>query len=70
MALPEDPVAQMQQRESVTSLARLFDAKVLDLTSQFIMVELCAKPERIDAFMALCRPMGLMEAVRSGATTI
>lgn len=31
-----------------------------------MVIELCAKPERVDAFIKLLKPYGIIEATRSG----
>ncbi|KAI8097702.1 small subunit of acetolactate synthase-domain-containing protein [Halteromyces radiatus] len=51
---------------ALTELTRLFDGKVVDVSSDSMIVELCAKPGRIDSFMKLCKPFGVLEASRTG----
>ncbi|KAI8337953.1 small subunit of acetolactate synthase-domain-containing protein [Chlamydoabsidia padenii] len=51
---------------ALTELTRLFDGKVVDVSSDSIVVELCAKHERIDSFVNLCKPFGILEASRTG----
>ncbi|KAI9306828.1 small subunit of acetolactate synthase-domain-containing protein [Cunninghamella echinulata] len=51
---------------AVTELTRLFDGKVVDVSSDTVVIELCAKPSRIDSFMKLCKPFGVLEASRTG----
>ncbi|KAL1935340.1 hypothetical protein VTP01DRAFT_4480 [Rhizomucor pusillus] len=51
---------------ALTELARLFDAKVVDVSSDSIVIELSAKPSRISSFMKLCKPFGILEASRTG----
>ncbi|KAI8822867.1 small subunit of acetolactate synthase-domain-containing protein [Fimicolochytrium jonesii] len=55
------------QRQAITELARLFKARVTDVSIDGIIIELTAKPDRIDAFMKLLKPFGIIEAARSGA---
>ncbi|KAJ3046096.1 hypothetical protein HDV00_003846 [Rhizophlyctis rosea] len=54
------------QRQSITELARLFGARVVDVSHESIIVELSAKSARVDAFLNLLRPFGIIEAARSG----
>ncbi|KAI9222855.1 acetolactate synthase I/III small subunit [Blastocladiella britannica] len=54
------------QLAAVSRLASLFGAKVADVSSETAVVELCAKSERIDAFLKLMHPFGLVEVARSG----
>ncbi|CDS03073.1 Putative Acetolactate synthase I/III smallsubunit [Lichtheimia ramosa] len=51
---------------ALTELTRLFDGKVVDVSSDSIVVELAAKPSRISSFMKLLKPFGILEASRTG----
>jgi acetolactate synthase-1/3 small subunit len=51
---------------ALTELTRLFDGKVVDVSSDSVVVELSAKPGRIDSFIKLCKPFGILEASRTG----
>ncbi|TPX59943.1 acetolactate synthase [Powellomyces hirtus] len=55
------------QRQAVTELARLFGARVVDVSIDGVILELSAKPHRVDAFLKLLKPFGLIEVARSGA---
>ncbi|KAF9579160.1 hypothetical protein BGW38_004688 [Lunasporangiospora selenospora] len=52
--------------KSLTELAKLFQGKVVDVSGDCVVVELSAKPDRIDAFIKLVKPFGILEAARSG----
>jgi acetolactate synthase-1/3 small subunit len=54
------------QRQSITELARLFNARVVDVSLESVIIELSAKPDRVDAFVELLKPFGILEAARSG----
>ncbi|KAJ3054830.1 hypothetical protein HK097_000695 [Rhizophlyctis rosea] len=54
------------QRQSITELARLFGARIVDVSHESVIVELSAKSTRVDAFLKLLRPFGILEAARSG----
>ncbi len=47
-------------------MARLFKAQIVDVSLDNVVVELTAKPTRIDAFVELLKPYGILEAARSG----
>ncbi|RUS13779.1 small subunit of acetolactate synthase-domain-containing protein [Endogone sp. FLAS-F59071] len=51
---------------SLTELARLFDGRIVDVSSDCVVIELCAKPNRVDSFVKLLKPFGILEAARSG----
>ncbi|KAG0370309.1 hypothetical protein BGX24_002060 [Mortierella sp. AD032] len=52
--------------KSLTELAKLFQGKVVDVSGDCAVIELSAKPDRIDAFVKLVKPFGILEAARSG----
>ncbi|KAF9975824.1 hypothetical protein BGZ73_000365 [Actinomortierella ambigua] len=52
--------------KSLTELTKLFQGKVVDVSSESVAIELSAKPERVDAFIKLVKPFGILEAARSG----
>ena len=54
------------RRQSIVELTRLFDGRIVDMARSIVTVELSAKKARIDAFLALMEPYGILEAVRSG----
>ncbi|KAE9961187.1 acetolactate synthase, regulatory subunit [Venturia inaequalis] len=56
----------MQHLEAITYLTHQFKGKVLDISNNNCIVELSAKPNRIDAFMKLIQPFGILESARTG----
>ncbi|KAF8925619.1 small subunit of acetolactate synthase-domain-containing protein [Dissophora ornata] len=52
--------------KSLTELAKLFQGRVVDVSGDCVVVELSAKPDRVDAFVKLVKPFGILEAARSG----
>ncbi|KAG9065286.1 hypothetical protein KI688_002610 [Linnemannia hyalina] len=52
--------------KSLTELSKLFQGKVVDVSGDCAVIELSAKPDRIDAFVKLVKPFGILEAARSG----
>ncbi|KAJ2867810.1 acetolactate synthase, regulatory subunit [Coemansia aciculifera] len=50
----------------IRNLATMFGAKVIDVGAECCIVELCAKSDRVDAFMKIAAPFGILEAARSG----
>ncbi|KAJ3162337.1 hypothetical protein HDU86_004817 [Geranomyces michiganensis] len=55
------------QRQAVSELAKLFSARIVDVSIDGVIIELSAKPRRIDAFLKLLKPYGVIEVARSGA---
>ncbi|TKA24727.1 Acetolactate synthase small subunit, mitochondrial [Salinomyces thailandicus] len=55
-----------QHLETITYLTHQFKGKVLDISTNNCIVELSAKPSRIDSFMKLISPFGILESARTG----
>ncbi|KAF2223566.1 acetolactate synthase [Elsinoe ampelina] len=52
--------------KSITFLTHQFGGKVLDISTNNCIVEVSAKPNRIDSFMKLVSPFGILESARTG----
>ncbi|KAK2763963.1 hypothetical protein FQN54_009582 [Arachnomyces sp. PD_36] len=52
--------------EAITHLAHQFGGKVLDISTNNCIVEVSAKPSRIDSFLKLIGPFGILESTRTG----
>ena len=63
---PQQALSSHVQRQAIVELTTLFQGRVLDLTPDFIMLELTGKSIKIDAFIELVRPFGIKELARSG----
>ncbi|KAL1302622.1 hypothetical protein AAFC00_002993 [Neodothiora populina] len=55
-----------QHLETITHLTHQFGGKVLDISNNNCIVEVSAKPSRIDSFMKLIAPFGILESARTG----
>lgn len=51
-------------------MTNLFDGNIVDVSSDSVVIEVCAKSERITSFMKLCKPFGIIEAARSGVMAL
>ncbi len=58
-----DPIA---NRDKLITLANLFRARVVDVSEDRLMVELSGTEEKIEAFVDLVRPFGIVELARTG----
>jgi len=52
--------------KSITYFTHQFGGKVLDISTNSCIVEVSAKPTRIDSFMKLISPFGILESARTG----
>jgi acetolactate synthase I/III small subunit len=51
-------------------LADIFRARVVDSTTESFVFEITGSAEKLDAFIALMEPLGLVEIARTGAVAI
>ena len=59
-----------EQRAETLRLADAFRAQIVDATVESFVFELTGKPSKIDSFIALMVPLGLIEVVRTGLAAI
>ncbi|KLJ13527.1 acetolactate synthase I/III small subunit [Blastomyces silverae] len=52
--------------KAITHLTHQFGGKVLDISTNNCIVEVSAKPSRIDSFLKLISPFGILESTRTG----
>lgn len=52
--------------KSITYFTHQFGGKVLDISTNSCIVEVSAKPVRIDSFLKLIAPFGILESARTG----
>ncbi|CAI2169363.1 20545_t:CDS:2 [Funneliformis geosporum] len=55
---------------ALTDLSKLFGAHLLDVANDSVVIELAAKPTRLDAFIKLIKPFGILELARSGTMAL
>jgi len=54
------------KRQEVVELANLFRAKIVDVSPDALMIELAGTEEKIEAFIDLVKPYGIVEMARTG----
>jgi acetolactate synthase-1/3 small subunit len=59
-----------EKRPELMALIDMFNAKVVDIGSKFVMVEVCGPESKIEAFIDLCRPYGIKDVVRTGTVAM
>jgi acetolactate synthase-1/3 small subunit len=57
-------------RTEAMRLAEAFRAKIIDATIESFVFELTGAPQKIDDFVELMRPIGLVEFSRTGVAAI
>jgi acetolactate synthase-1/3 small subunit len=58
--------ASPQQRIEITLLVEMFRARVVDVSSGDLMIEISGQEGKIEAFIDLMRPYGILELARTG----
>jgi len=57
-------------RSDVINYADIFRARVVDVSSESLMVEITGDSDKIDAFLDLMKPFGVREVARTGITAL
>ncbi len=50
----------------IRELVEIFRARIVDVSAEVVMIEISGKERKIEAFIELMRPLGIIELVRSG----
>jgi acetolactate synthase-1/3 small subunit len=58
--------ATAQTRREILDLTHIFRATVVDVGENSMVIEITGDVEKVDAFIALVRPYGIKEIVRTG----
>lgn len=59
-----------EDRHKIIEIANLYRAKPVDVGTDSIMLELTGEPVKIDSFIDLLKPFGIIKMVRSGITAL
>lgn len=62
--------ANSKKRSEIIEIASIFRAKVVDLNSAAIVAEVTGSVDKVEAFIDMMRPFGILELVRTGAIAI
>jgi acetolactate synthase I/III small subunit len=55
-----------QHLQSISTLASQFGAKIVDVSEHSVIVEMTGKSSRVEAFLSLVKPFGVLESARTG----
>jgi acetolactate synthase-1/3 small subunit len=58
--------AKPQQRSEILLIAQIYDARVVDASPNTLLLEVTGTEDRIDGLLAMVRPFGIRELVRTG----
>ena len=55
-----------ERRSDIRELVDIFRGRVVDVSSDMLMIEISGQERKIEAFIELVRPFGIIELVRTG----
>jgi acetolactate synthase-1/3 small subunit len=58
--------ASPEQRSEVANLAAIFRARIVDVATDSVIVEITGTEDKIESLVELLRPLGILELVRTG----
>src|ERR1700730_10285938 len=58
--------ADAPQRSEISLLVEMFRGRVVDISANSLMVEISGQERKIEAFIELMRPYGILELARTG----
>lgn len=59
-------LADAQSRSEIMQIVEIFRAKIVDVSSDVLLVEMTGTREKVGAFMELLHPFGVVELMRTG----
>jgi len=54
------------KRNEILELTEIFRGRVVDVAAEMVMIEISGKERKIEAFIEMMRPFGIVELVRTG----
>ena len=58
--------ADAQSRAEIMQMAEIFGARIVDVTSEVLLIEMTGAREKVGAFIDLLMPFGIVELMRTG----
>lgn len=62
--------ASPDQRAEVNNLAAIFRARIVDVASDSVIVEITGTEDKVESMVELLRPLGILEMVRTGQVAL
>jgi len=60
----------LQTRPQILQLLEIFNGRVLELTTEWLLVEMTGTPEQLEGLLQVLQPYGILEAVETGPIVI
>lgn len=58
------------RRSEIRELTEIFRGRIVDVASQMVMIEISGQERKIEAFVELMRPFGIIEMARTGIIAV
>jgi len=58
------------QRSEIDTACNIYKAEIIDLSPESVVIELTGKDSKLDAFVELMRPYGIIEMTRTGLNAL
>jgi acetolactate synthase I/III small subunit len=62
--------ASAENRTEIMQMVDVFRARIVDVTTDSLIVEITGDEDKINSFMEMMRPLGIIEMVRTGAVAM
>ncbi len=59
-----------ENRDEIMAAAEIYRSKIIDYTTDSMCVEVTGEPSKINAFIEVMRPLGIIEMCRTGSVAI
>ena len=70
LALIKVSATSTKARSDIINYADIFRARVVDVCTESLMMEITGTSDKIDAFVTLMKPFGIKEVARTGITSL
>lgn len=62
--------AERAKRSEIMQIAEVFRAKIIDISSNNLAIEITGNSDKIDAFIGMVKPFGIVELARTGSVAL
>ena len=59
-----------EKRSEIIEIKEVYKAKIVDLSPETLILELTGEPNKLDAFIKVIEPYGILEMARTGVTAL
>ena len=56
--------------QAIQTLSAQFGGRIVDVSEHSVIVEMCGKTKRVEAFLSLLKPFGVLESARTGGSPV